>query len=147
MSICIWLLKLQRMIELASTMLRLSVQSTFSCSLFSQVDVQLNDKLVSSSSNTRAYRAYLETLMNYGKQAKKSQMTVTLWYNDTAGKMDTVGADNEGFTKRATFTATRNTVDLFGKIHADLFHHEKLLIQGIGMHLRMSSIAKLHFFS
>ena len=41
-------------------------------SLFSQVDVALNDKLVSSSTNTYAYRAYLETLLNYGKEAKES---------------------------------------------------------------------------
>ena len=39
-------------------------------SLFSQVDVALNDKLVLSSTNTYAYRAYLETLLNYGKNQK-----------------------------------------------------------------------------
>ena len=43
--------------------------------LFSQVNVALNDKLVSSSTNTYAYRAYLETLLNYGKEAKESQLT------------------------------------------------------------------------
>ena len=106
-------------------------------SLFSQVDVQLNGKQVSSSSNTYAYRAYLKTLLNYGKPAKESQMTAALWYKDTATKMDTAGADNAGFTKRATFTATSKTVGLFGRIHADLFHQEKLLITGVGMHVKM----------
>ena len=43
-------------------------------SLFSQVNVALNDKLVSSSTNTYAYRAYLETLLNYGKEAKESPL-------------------------------------------------------------------------
>ena len=106
-------------------------------SLFSQVDVQLNGRQVSSSSNTYAYRAYLETLLNYGKPAKESQMTASLWYKDTATKMDSAGADNIGFTKRTTFTAQSKTVDLFGRIHADLFHQEKLLIIGVGMHIKM----------
>ena len=46
--------------------------------LFSQVDVFLNDKLISSSLNTYAYLAYLETLLNYGKAANKSQLTASL---------------------------------------------------------------------
>ena len=44
-------------------------------SLFSQVDVQLNDKLVMSSASTYAYRVYLKTLLNYGKLAKESHLT------------------------------------------------------------------------
>ena len=57
-------------------------------SLFSQVDVALNDKLVSSSTNIYAYRVYLETLLNYGKEVKESQLTSVVWYKDTAGKID-----------------------------------------------------------
>ena len=44
-------------------------------SLFSQVDVSLNDKLVSSSTNTYPYKAYIETLLNYGDGAKATQLT------------------------------------------------------------------------
>ena len=62
-------------------------------SLFSQGNLQLNGKQVSSSSNIYAYWAYLEMLLNYGKPAKKSQMTAALWYKDTTGKIDTAGAD------------------------------------------------------
>ena len=46
-------------------------------SLFSQVDVFFNDKLISSSSNTYAYRAYLETLLNYGKAAKNHNLLLS----------------------------------------------------------------------
>ena len=47
-------------------------------SFFSQVDIQLTGRQVSSSSNTYVYRAYLETLLNYGKPAKESQITASL---------------------------------------------------------------------
>jgi hypothetical protein len=57
-------------------------------SLFSQVDVLLNGTLITSSINTYAYRAYIETLLSYGTDAKSSQLTSALFYKDEAGKMD-----------------------------------------------------------
>ena len=51
-------------------------------SLFSQVDMSLNEKLISPSTNTYPYRAYLESLLSYGTAAKESQMTAQLWYMD-----------------------------------------------------------------
>ena len=54
-------------------------------SLCSQVDVYLNQKLVSPPNNAYAYRAYIETLLNYGPAAKKSHLTSVLWDDDTPG--------------------------------------------------------------
>ena len=49
-------------------------------SLFSQVDISLNGTLITSSTNTYPYRAMLETLLSYGRDAKKSQLTSALYY-------------------------------------------------------------------
>ena len=111
-------------------------------SLFSQVDVQLNDKLVTSSANTYAYRAYLETLLNYGRPAKESQLTASLWYKDTAAHMDNrnvMDGENKGLVNRAMFTAESKTVDLVGRIHSDLFFQEKLLLNGINVRIKLVS--------
>ena len=54
-------------------------------SLFSQVDVYLNDTLVTPSSNTYPFRAYVDTVLSYGDEAKNTQLTNQLWYKDTAG--------------------------------------------------------------
>ena len=43
-------------------------------SLFSQVDVYINDTLVTPSSNTYPFCAYVETLLSYGTEAKKTQL-------------------------------------------------------------------------
>ena len=40
-------------------------------SLFSEVDLKINDTLVTSTNNTYAYRAYIETILSYGPSAKK----------------------------------------------------------------------------
>ena len=57
-------------------------------SLWSQVDVSLNGTLVTQSSNTCAYRAYIETLLSYGFGAKSTQLTNQLWYKDKASRMN-----------------------------------------------------------
>ena len=41
---------------------------------------------------TYAYRSYIETLLNYDVSAKQSQFSSALYYKDTAGQMDKVGA-------------------------------------------------------
>ena len=46
-------------------------------SLFNQVDIILGGKLISSATNTYAYRIILEVLLNYDKEAAKSQFR--LW--------------------------------------------------------------------
>ena len=63
-------------------------------SLFQQVDVSLNDVQVSQSAGPYAYRAYIESLLSYGPQAKTSQHTAALYYKDTAGDMDRPNPDH-----------------------------------------------------
>ena len=66
--------------------------NNFLHSLFKQVDVCLNGKQVTPAMSTYAYRAYIETLLNYDVSAKKSQFTSALYYKDTATKMDEAGS-------------------------------------------------------
>lgn len=106
-------------------------------SLFNQVDVYLNQKLVSPPNNAYAYRSYIETLLNYGCDAKRSHLQSVLWYLDTAGKMDAGGNDNAGLKSRRTFFEDGKTVDLLGHLHCDIFNQEKFLLNGVEMRLRL----------
>ncbi|MDJ0933677.1 hypothetical protein [Breoghania sp.] len=106
-------------------------------SLFSQVDVSLNEKLISPSTNTYPYRAYLETLLSYGPAAKESQMTAALWYKDTAGHMNATTTDNEGLEARMKFTSRSRVVDLTGKLHLDLFFQDRYLLNGVDIKIRL----------
>ena len=113
-------------------------------SLFSQVDVSLNERLISPSTNTYPYRAMLETLLSYGEEAKTSQLSMSLFYKDTPGKMDSVNpvaddADaNLGLKARYAFTKSSNTVDMMGPIHSDLFFQERLLLNGVNLRIRLN---------
>ena len=113
-------------------------------SLFSQVDVSLNERLISPSTNTYPYRAMLETLLNYGEEAKTSQLTTAMFYKDTPGKMDAVNpvaddADaNLGLKARYAFTKNSDTVDMIGPIHSDLFFQDRLLLSGVNLRLKLN---------
>lgn len=96
-------------------------------SLFSQVDVTLNDRLVSNSSSTYPYRAYLETLLNHGYDSKTSQLTSEMFYKDTDG----------GLAKRSEFFKLSATVDMIGGLHSDLFHQERLLLNMIDLKIKL----------
>ena len=111
-------------------------------SLFSQVDVYLNGTLVTPSTNTYAYRAYIEALLSYGTDAKDSQLTVQLWHNDTATRMDAVDIDdgpaaNAGFVARRANILRSRVVDMMGRLHVDLFLQDKFLINGVDVKIRL----------
>ena len=111
-------------------------------SLFSQVDVYLNGTLVTPSTNTYAYRAYIETLLSYGTDAKVKQLTGQLWHKDTATHMDAVEIV-DGLLANAGFVAPRENivrsrvVDMVGRLHVDLFLQDKFLINGVDVKIRL----------
>ena len=111
-------------------------------SLFSQVDLSLNGTLVTSSTNTYAYRAYIETLLSYGPDAKSTQLTNQLWYKDKASRMNAVelvgGPDpNHGFVTRREYITGSRVVDMIGRLHVDMFLQDKFLINGVDVKLRL----------
>ena len=111
-------------------------------SLFGQVDVSLNGTLVTQSTNTYAYRAFIETLLSYGADAKGTQLTGQLWYKDTAAHMDAVeivdgAAANAGFVARREHIVRSRVVDMMGRLQVDLFLQDKFLINGVNVKIRL----------
>ena len=108
-------------------------------SLFSQVDVYLNDTLVTPSSNTYPFRAYIDTVLSYGAEAKNTQLTSQLWYKDTAGHMDatTVDSGNTGLIERQRHIAESRIVEMMGRLHVDLFLQDRFLLNGVSVKIRL----------
>ncbi len=111
-------------------------------SLFSEVELKINDTLVTSTNNTYPYRAYIETTLSYGPAAKKSQLTASLFYKDDAGHMENanphdVALLNKGFKKRHSFFENSSVVDMIGGLHTDLFFQDKYLPSDVGLRLRL----------
>ena len=107
-------------------------------SLFSQVDVLLNDTLVTPSENTYPYRAYIESTLNYGREAKETHLTSALYYQDTAAQLDSRDETlNAGFKKRHDHAHLGRVVDMEGRLHCDIFHQNRLLMNGVDVKIRL----------
>ena len=57
-------------------------------SLFNQVDIYFQQKLVSSSGTNYAYKAYMDVLLNFSEDAERSQIQTQSFYKDSAGAFD-----------------------------------------------------------
>ena len=118
--------------------------NNFIHSLFSEVEVSLNGTMISTATGTYPYRAYIENLLNYGTEAKQSQLTSELFYKDTAGKMDVANPAaaavdaNLGLKKRAEFTNGNGVVDMIGKIHSDIFYIDRYMLNEVNVKLKLS---------
>ena len=107
-------------------------------SLFSQVDVLLNDTLVTPSENTYPYRAYIESTLNYGREAKETHLTSALYYQDTAEQLDSRDETlNAGFKKRHDHAHQGRVVDMEGRLHCDIFHQNRLIMNGVDLKIRL----------
>jgi hypothetical protein len=103
-------------------------------SLFSQIDIALQQKQVSSASNY-PYHAYFYNLLNYGNDASLSQLQLQLFYKDSAGAFDSTRVHdivdtplNQGASTRMQFTKNSSIVDLEGPIFASICNCEKYII-------------------
>ena len=84
-------------------------------SMFSQVDVTMQGKLVTSTTSHYPYKAMIQTLLSYGNAAKTSQLTSQFWEKDTPGHLDdndVNGGSNGGLSKRSLYFAKSITTDI-----------------------------------
>jgi len=54
-----------------------------------------------------------------------------LWYSDTSQKLK----DNNGYSTRLKYIGNSQTVELYRRLHDDLFNSDKMLINGVDMNI------------
>ena len=111
-------------------------------SMFSQVDVALNGKLISDSTATYPYRAMIETLLNYNKEAKDTHLQSQMYFKDTVSHMDfhdlkAVQIPNTGLKARFDKTKGSKVFEMMGPIHADIFAQNNVLLPGVEVRLKL----------
>ena len=114
--------------------------------LFSQIDVLLQQKQISSTGNNYPYKAIIDAYLNYGKDAKLSHLQSALYFKDTPGELDSIepkAADalstpaNNGLGARWQLTKGGKTVDLMGVPLLDMFQLDRYILDGVAVKLRM----------
>ena len=116
--------------------------NNFFHSMFSSIDLYLNNKLVTSNMDTYPYRAYLENLFSFGSDVKQNQLRAgEFWYQDVTGKF--VAWDSEAIKARMAAVEESKPLALMGRLHLDLAMQEKYLPNGIEIRQIKSSFASV----
>ena len=77
------------------------------------------------------YKAVIETLVNFGNDAKSCMLQSILYYKDTAGKHDSMATDNTGYVaKNAVVQGSKELLlqgnEVVGPLHIGLFFSRKV---------------------
>ena len=102
----------------------------FGHSMFKRIDVKIQDKVIST--DNYPYRAYIERMLNYGTDAKSSQLTTEGFYMDKAGAFDVLGdKGNGGFIKRRNAAKESKRMTFFVRLSTDIGNQPRLLPNNI----------------
>lgn len=99
-------------------------------SMFSRINMEIDGVSVTTPNDTYPYRAYLETVLSYGADAKKTYLQSQGFYKDEAGHMDTVSNNNKGYRARRELAQGGKLVELKGRLHLDMFQQPRLIPKG-----------------
>ena len=104
--------------------------------LIRQVKLALNGTEVFDSGDKYAYRAFLETELNYGSDAKRSHLQSAMYHQDSPhNHID--DDQNVGLTTRARYFRDSAWVQVMAPIHCDIFAQNKYLINNIDLRLTL----------
>ena len=130
--------------------------------IIKQPSVYLNGTLITEQTDTYAYKAYLETIMNYDKEAAETYLEPQGFYSAmdhtpeiTANNINTTanaGAGHNDYqalsseAKKAFTNAWRlknrikdgKTLQLLGKPHIDIFQVRRLLVPSVDLKMRFT---------
>ena len=106
-------------------------------SMFSNVEVSLNNKKITSDHMNYAYRAYLQTLLNFPKEAQDSYLSTCLWRKDKAGEFDSMTANDGAIYRKGRFKLSTPpnylNIQLAGRLFIDFFNQPLNLLNNINV--------------
>lgn len=120
---------------------KVSVVNNLLHSLFRQCTVSLNNVQVSQD-NDYHYKAFFQTILNYGFDAAATHLSTTGWCLDeknvdslSAKENPALGTRNSWFERSTGFD---KKVELFGKLHVDLFNQPKFLLNNVDIKITLN---------
>ncbi|KAK3104529.1 hypothetical protein FSP39_004275 [Pinctada imbricata] len=108
--------------------------------MFSQVDISMQGRTVTPTTNNYPYKAFIQTLLGYGYGAKRSPLTSQLWIKDSAGHMDDNNVNagqNLGLFERAKYFHESRVVQLIGPISHDLCKLDRYILNQVGIDIKI----------
>ena len=108
-------------------------------SFIHQMKIFLNNKLISDSSDTYIYRSYIETLINYSKNVKDTNLQLGGWYEDAiAANQTTIDhQNNPGFIKRKGLCVASRIFEVLAPLHSDIFNQTNYMLPNVYLRVEL----------
>ena len=113
--------------------------NNFMHSLFSRIDLTIQNKTFSQSDSSYPYLSYMKTLLN-SNRIDDNDLAIQMFYADKAGYFNDAKwavATNTGFKNRSKFFSASQEVDMSGKLCLDVFEINRYLPCGIPLELKL----------
>lgn len=107
-------------------------------SMFKTVSVSLNNKPVASVDSNYPYRAYIESLLNFGNETASVHLEPAGWVIDESELDSIVEKKNPGLDTRKAMFKNSCEVEVIGRLHVDMFNQHKYLINGVDLRVILS---------
>lgn len=107
--------------------------------LFKQVELELNGIQINDvSTATYPYKAYIETLLSYGKNAKETHLKAAHWMDEEEGKEDkNKPSESDTLKKRQALILGKKSLFFSTPLHVDFFQSQRLLPPGCTMKIKL----------
>ncbi|CAC5402775.1 unnamed protein product [Mytilus coruscus] len=107
--------------------------------MWSQMDVYMNNKLVSLNTSNYPWKAYLKTILTSGTDEQKSQLQSQLFMKDSGDLATTNGKNgtNTGLILRRDFIKNSREFEMEGPLFEDIFSLDRHLIQGVDLYIKL----------
>ena len=106
--------------------------------LFSQVDVELQQQLVCSN-QLYGYKAIVETLLEHNQEAQDTHLKSQGFTKELSAQMEIVEdiRQNYAFADRFSLFGMSQTVDLEGPLMVDICQQDRLLLSGVEVNIKL----------
>jgi hypothetical protein len=99
--------------------------------LIQRLDIYVGDTLITQSGGFYPWKAGIETLLNFGSDAKQSQLSNIMYYKDVSGT-------NTGQAARKGITTASSEFEMWGPLHVDLFFQDKYMVNNVPIRVKMT---------
>jgi len=108
-------------------------------SLFRSIDVEVNGMPIPQLSNMYSnYKAYIETILSYGKEAVDGHLTSSRVEMDQPTMFHVADVTNSGWKERRLVSAKSAKFEAMIPLHCDLMQCDKLLLPGFELTLKLT---------
>lgn len=114
--------------------------NNFLHSIISQVDLTLQNKLVTSTTTHYPYKSYITNLLSYESEAKDSQLTSQLWKKDKSGHFndnDTKNGPNSSLYERSLYFSESKVCGMEGPLFHDLCSLDRYMLNQVAINVKL----------